>query len=202
MPNNFDFKLIVSLIATVLVIYGYYPYLRDIFLKKTEPHSYTWLVWAITQGTAAAAVWYGGGNYAVFSLLVGLVLVVFVFLLSFRYGTKNITRGDTYALIAALLAIVVWWGLDEPLLSVFMISVIDGIGYIPTLRKSYEKPWSETLSFWMIMAIVNILIIISVAEYNFLTVAYSATLILTNIGTWGICFFRRKTLNRLGNPQT
>ena len=198
MLNNFDFKLIISLIATVLTIYGYYPYIRDIFLKKTTPHLYTWLVWAITQGTATVVIWYGGGKYAIFSFITGTILVTFVFLLSFKYGTKNITRSDTYVLIAALSAIVVWWGLDAPLLAVLMISVIDGLGYIPTFRKSFEEPWSETLSFWAIMAIVGILIIISIAEYNFLTVTYVAVITVANVVSWMICFFRRKLIQ---NPK-
>lgn len=194
MLNNLDFKLIASLVAVGLTVYGYFPYFRDIFRNKTKPHLYTWLIWLITQGTAAVAIWLGGGNYAVFSFIIGTVLVALVVLLSFKYGTKNITQSDTCAFIAALLAIAVWWGLNNPLPAVLMVSAIDGIGYIPTFRKSFAEPWSETLSFWLIMAAVDILIIISIADYNLLTITYPATLAFANISVWSICFFRRKAL--------
>ena len=194
MLNNLDFKLIISFIAVVLTIYGYFPYIRDTFLKKTTPHMYTWLAWVITQSTATVAIWRGGGNYGVFSFIIGTALVVFVFLLSLKYGTKNIKRSDAFALVAALVAIFVWWGLNNPFLAVLMVSVIDGIGYIPTFRKSFEEPWSETLSFWLIMVVINILVLISVAEHNFLTVAYPTTLATANAVVWSICFFRRKVV--------
>lgn len=199
MLNNFDFKLIVSLIATALIVYAYISYFKDIFLKRTKPHLYTWLVWAITQGTATVAIWQGGGNYAIFGFAIGTILVVAVFLFSFKYGTKNIKKIDTIMLISALLAIIVWWKLESPLLAVLMVSVIDGLGYAPTFRKSFEEPWSETLSFWFIQAIINILIIISIAEYNLQTVIYPAVLAAANIGVWSICFFRRKIIK---NPNT
>jgi hypothetical protein len=192
MLNNFDYKLIVSLVSVALVLYGYFPYIRDIFLKKTTPHLYTWLVWIITQGTATVAIWRGGGNYGVFGFVVGTALVLFVFLLSFKFGTKNIKRSDTIALLLALSAVFVWWQMNNPVLAVFMVSIIDGIGFVPTFRKSFEEPWSETLSFWFIMAVANVLILISIAEYNFLTVAYPVTLVIANFAVWGICFFGRR----------
>lgn len=194
MPNNFDFKLIVSLVAIGLTIYSYFPYIRDILLKKTQPHLYTWLVWIITVGTAAAGIWQGGGNYATFVLLVDVIFVAIIFLFSFKYGTKNITRSDTIALIVALAAIIIWWKMESPLLAVLMVSVIDGLGYIPTFRKSFAEPWSETLSFWGIMAISNVLVIISIADYNLQTIVFPATLGVANIGLWSVCFFRRKTI--------
>ena len=196
---TFDFKLIISLFATALVVYGYIPYFKDIFLGKTKPHLYTWLVWTITFGTATMALWRGGGSYGAIGMVTGMLLVFSIFVLSFKYGTKNITRSDKIVLIAALLAIFVWWQLNSPLLAVLMVSVIDGLGYIPTFRKSFEEPWSETLSYWFIMALADILIIISLAEYNFLTVAYLAVLTVANLAVWFICFFRRKSIS---NPVT
>jgi len=196
MPNNFDLKLIASLVSAVLMAYGFVPYFRDIFAGKTKPHLYTWLVWSITFGTAALAAWHGGGNYGALSMSIGAVLVFLVFLLSFKYGTKNITLSDTIVLIAALIAVFVWWGLSNPFLAVLFVSIIDGLGYIPTFRKSFEEPWSETLSFWVFMTISDILIIISIANYNFLTVAYIATLIVLNMIVLGICLFRRKNIKK------
>lgn len=194
MLNNLDLKLIISLFATVLVVYGYIPYFKDIFLGKTKPHLYTWLVWTITFGTATLALWRGGGNYGAIGMVTGMFLVLSIFILSFKYGTKNITRSDTFILVVALSAILVWWQLDSPLLAVLMVSAIDGMSYIPTLRKSFEEPWSETLSYWFIMAMADVLIIISLAEYNFLTVTYLAVLTVANLAVWSICFFRRKKI--------
>lgn len=191
MLENLDWRLVLAIVTTILVIIGYVPYFKDIFLNRTKPHLYTWLIWAITQGTATAALLYGGGNFGVLGLITGTVLVIIIFGLSFKYGTRNITKSDTAALIAALLAIVVWWQLDSPLLSVFMVSAIDGLGYIPTFRKTYQEPYSETISFWVIIAIASVLIMISNAEYNLLTMTYLSVLAIGNIIVVVISLSRR-----------
>jgi len=187
-----DIKLFFGVTAAIITVVAYYPYIRDIFQRKTKPHAYTWLIWGITLGTAAAILLYGGGNFGAISMMAGTLLVLFVFLLSFKYGTKNITRGDTVVLILALLAIIIWWQLDNPLLAVLMVSAIDGLGYIPTYRKSFIEPWSETLSFWAAMVVVNILILLSLSEYNFLTVTYVTTLAVGNTIVLILCIVRRK----------
>lgn len=189
-----DIKIFFAIAAVIVLIIGYYPYFKDIFRKTTKPHAYTWLIWAITQGTATVAAFYGGANWGVMSLAGGTLLVVFVFLLSFKYGTRNITRSDTGILLLALSAILVWWLTKNPLLSVIMVTVIDGLGYIPTLRKSWVEPWSETLSFWFAMAIVSVLTILSLGEINWLTAPYLTVLAILNVLVLVVCVLRRKSV--------
>src|SRR5262245_28245295 len=104
------------------------------FRGKTKPHAYTWLIWTITLGTAMAGLFRGHGGCVALPIGSGTFLVFVTFLLSFKYGTKNITRSDAVTLIAALGAVVVWWQLKNPLAAVLMVSLIDVIGYIPSVR--------------------------------------------------------------------
>lgn len=191
-----NIKLILSILTSLITVIGFIHYFKDIFSKKTKPHLYTWLIWTITQSTATLALWHGGGAFAVLSLTTGTVLVIGATLLCFKYGSKNITLSDTLCLIIALLAVIVWWQLKNPLLSVFMISAIDGIGYIPTYRKSFKEPWSETLSYWAVMALTSILTILASSQYNYLTVTYLTVLTLSNITVLTICYFRRKNISK------
>lgn len=199
MLGNIDIKLLIAITATIIVVIGYIPYFKDIFSRKTKPHLYTWLIWAITMGTATVALLYGGGKFGAIALIVGTILVFTVFGLSFKYGTKDITKKDAIALIVALLAIVVWWQLKNPLISILMISFIDGLGFIPTFRKTYKNPYSETISFWILMAIADVLIMISNAEYNFLTMFYLSILVAGNIIVVIIITSRRKVLKNPNN---
>lgn len=189
-----DLKLISAIIAAALVIVAFCLYFRDIFKRKTTPHLYSWLIWGITQGTATAAAWYGGSKFGAICLAIGTILVIGIICLTFKHATKNITRSDTILLIVALLAIIIWWQMGNPLIAVLIVTAIDAIGFIPTFRKSFVKPWSETLSFWAGMAIASAFIIASTAQYNVLTVTYAAMLLLGNMTVWMICLFRRKVL--------
>lgn len=189
-----DTKIILTIIATIIGVAAFFPYLRDIFSLKTTPHAYTWLIWAITQGTAVFGIWYGGGGWGALNLTVGTLFVIAVFLFSLKYGTKNITKSDTAILIVALSAIVVWWQLDKPLISVIMVSAIDVIGYVPSFRKSYQEPWSETLISWILFSVSSIFAISALKEYNLLTVTYLVATTSAHIALFLLCFFRRQII--------
>ncbi len=197
MIAEMSIKLIFAILASLVGIVGaFLPYLRDIFLKKTKPHAYTWLIWTITQGTAVAGLWYGGGGWGALALFIGTVFLFIIFLLSLKYGTRNITKGDTIILIAALLAIVIWWQLHNPLLSVVMVSAIDFLGYLPSFRKTFKEPWTETPTSWAAFSLVNIFSILALNQYNFLTLTYLIMNTTANIMLLTICLARRWIIHR------
>ena len=194
MPS-IDIKLIFAVLATAIAVLGaFLPYLRDMFRGKTKPHAYTWLVWTITQGTAIAGLIYGDGGWGAVALIVGTAFVFLIFLLSFKYGTRNITKGDTIVLIAALSAIVVWWQLESPLLAVFMVSIIDVLGYIPSFRKTFEEPWTEPPVPWAIFSLSNLFTILALKEYNLLTLTYVFAITSANLILLTICLIRRRVV--------
>jgi hypothetical protein len=190
-----DIKLVFAFAAAALMVIGYYPYLKDLFERRTQPHIYTWLIWAITATIATAGVITGGGNLGALPMMLGTGLVVFVCALSFWYGSKNITKSDTITLIAALVAIVVWVQLDNPLLAVLLATAIDGFGYIPTFRKSYLEPLSETPFFWLVMSGNSFLTILALDAYNLLTTTYLVVLGVANFALYLLILYRRKKLS-------
>ncbi len=193
MLESIDWKL-VAIVLGFLSNIAFFPYILDTLKGRTQPHAYTWLIWILTQGTAVAGILHGGGGWGALGLAFGLILVGVVFLLSFKYGTKNITKGDMMVLAAALLAIVAWWQLDQPLLAVVMVSAIDALGYIPTFRKSYSEPWSETVSSWGVFAAGNAVSLFGLASYNLLTMSYLATILVANALLTAFLLVRRRSV--------
>lgn len=190
------FKEILTIVAIGFVIVVYYPYFRDIFLGTTKPHLYTWLIWSLTMGIAAAGALKGGAEQGAWPLIMGTVAMSCITLLALKYGTKNITRSDTIALVAAIGAVLVWWQLEDVYLAVLVATLIDVVGYYPTFRKSYLEPESETISFWMLSVIGIAINIAALSEYNFLTTFYLAVIFLSSGLLTAFLFFRRK---KLGN---
>ena len=108
---DINIKIIFSIIASLLVIFGGYVfYLKDIFSRKTKPHIYTWLIWTITQGVALLGLLYGKGGWGALALSISTILVFIIFLISFKYGTKNITKFDTIILIVRCWRL--WFGFN------------------------------------------------------------------------------------------
>ena len=193
-----ELKIIFALLAMVAFLVAYIPYIRDIFLRRTQPHAYTWFIWAITQGTAVAGIWYGKGGLGSLGLGITEILLIFTFFLCLKYGTRNITATDTILFSISLLAIFIWWYLENPLLAIIMVSLIDFLGgYIPTYRKTWVEPWSETLVSWELFLLGDIFSILALTEYNLLTLTYLATIGVGNIIFVILCLFRR---SKVPNP--
>ncbi len=141
-----DIKIILGAIATVLAFCSLYLYIRDIFRGNTKPHTYTWLIWSIVTWIAFLGQWVSGGGPGSWATGASALLTTGTLFLSLKgnYGTKDVTNFDKMCLVFALLAILPWLLVDSVLWSVILASLIDVIGFIPTMRKTWYAPKSES----------------------------------------------------------
>ena len=105
---------------------------------------------------------------------------VVIFLLSFKYGTKDIKPIDKVFLIAALVSIIPWLVLKDPLWSVIIAVAIDMCGYFPTMRKTWKAPNSEVFSAWAIGCVKALIAIIALSNFNITTVLFPAEYLIMN----------------------
>ncbi len=133
----------------------------------------------------------GAGGAGVFSLTIGAALCGFVFLFSFWYGTKNITVFDRVCLLGALSAIVLWLFLHNPLLSVIVVTLIDLVAFLPTFRKGYVEPRSETVSTYALAGISQVFAFGALSEFSMTTMLYLMSLVVTNFVFVVMIFVRR-----------
>ncbi len=196
MPLIIDIKLLLAVTGSIIALLAYYPYIKSILKRQTKPHAYSWLIWSILLGTATVASIQGGAGFATIGLAILTIADIVVLLLSLKYGTKDITKSDTTLLTLALLAIILWWQLDSPLIAVFMVSAIDAVAHIPTYRKTFHDPYSESVLFWIAIFLSYILTLLASAHYSLLTVTYLATLTVASIGVILISLLRRSTTQK------
>lgn len=175
-----DIKVVFATIGVIIGIIGFFPYLRDVLAKKTKPHSFTWLIWALTQGVAVAGMWAGGGDVGAISMTIGTIIIFLIFLLSLKYGYRDISLSDKIILTVALIAIGIWVFLDNPILALLMVTGIDVIGYIPSIRKCFHEPGSETVLAWNAAIAANVFSLLALREYNFMTIGYLVPIFLLN----------------------
>jgi hypothetical protein len=192
-----DIKILFLILSISVNIIAFYPYIKDIFLGKTKPHTYTWLIWTLTQGTAVFGLLFGGGGYGVVAMVVSFVLVFTVFLFSLSKGFEKPNFSDKLFLILAFISILVWWKLNEPFISITLVSLIDLFGYIPSYRKIWLYPYSETITSWFLFTLGNVFMILSLKEYNFLTLVYLITITFCNLMLVSIFLIRRSNLKKV-----
>lgn len=187
-----EIKLILAIISSILSIILFIPYVLDIFKKKTEPHLYSWLIWTITVGIATVAGFRDGGGYGNVSMSIAIILCGMIFLLSFKKGTKNINKFDLYCLILALSILVFYIFTNDGLTSVIVVSIIDTIAFLPTYRKVFEEPYTETLSLYVLSATSYALDFFALQNYTLTTSIFILTSVVMNGLLPILVYMRRK----------
>lgn len=186
-----EIKLILAIISSIITFIGYSIYVIDIFKKKTEPHLYSWLIWTILPIIGVLSQFKDSSGYGSWGLITGCFFCTIIFLLSFKYGTKNITNFDISCLIASLFAIFIYINLKNPIWSIITVSIIDFIGFLPTFRKAYIKPFSETPITFGTMGISHLLSLLALQNYTFTTIFYLAVLFFANFSLSAMILYKK-----------
>jgi hypothetical protein len=187
-------KEILGLIAVIMAVIGVVPYVLDIIRGKTKPHLYTYLVWTIVAsiifaGQVVAGAGPGAWTTAVLVLMAGTCLV-----LSFKYGTEDVTTLDKFFLAGALVSMIPWVLTKDPVISVLLATTIDILATLPTIRKTYNNPWTETLFSWAFSVPRQFLVIAAISVYSVTTLAYPIGILIANSVVVGIIVLRRRAL--------
>jgi hypothetical protein len=170
----------LAYVAVVLTIGAYIPYYRDILRGKTHPHVYSWSLWAVLTTLLALLQARGGAGAAVWVTVVVGILCVGVVGLSLRTGRRDITRTDTVVAALSVLAMATWLVTDTPVIALVLAVAADMLAFVPTIRKSYSKPYSETLSLYVTNVMRFALAFAALQSYTFLSAAWIITWLVAN----------------------
>jgi hypothetical protein len=187
-------KEAISVIASLLVLVSYVPYIRDMLRHKTKPHVYSWFIW----GTTSAVVFFlqlsAGAGPGAFVTLSAVILTFIIFGLGLKQGDKDITRSDTAFFLLALVAAGFWLVADQPLISIILLTLTEVLGFAPTIRKSWHKPHEETLFSWTLNGFRFMLAIFALGEINVVTALYPVVWAVGNLGLAALLVVRRRQL--------
>lgn len=187
---------VLGALAAALAILGTVPYVRDMLRGKTQPHAFTWLIWGVLTGIGCAAQVDDGGGPGAWSAGVSAVVCMFVFGYAVLRGERDIVLVDWLSLLGAALAGLAWIVTNNPLWSVVLISLIDAIAYIPTFRKSFLKPWSETISAYIWPYPKHVLSLFALTNFTLTTSLYSFVIMTVNAGFVAFILLRRRSIPR------
>jgi hypothetical protein len=170
----------LGILAIVIGFIGYVPYFRTIFSGKTKPHAFTWFVWGLLTAIAFAGQIAGKGGAGAWVTGFTAFISFTIFVLALAKGKKDFPVADWLCLVGCMLALALWAFTNDPLSAIILITVIDMIAFIPTFRKSFNKPYSEPAFTYTLSGLKFLIGIIALEELSAVTVIYPASLVLTN----------------------
>lgn len=187
-----DTKETLAILAAIIAISGNLPYIRDAFRKRVRPHPYTWLVWTIVTGITFFGQVQAGAGIGALPAGVSELFTVSIFIFSLRYGFTYVSKTDTIFLIIALLGLIPWLVTDNPTISVIIAVSIDVVAFVPTIRKTWRHPKTETPVLYGANVIKHVLTLFSLQAYNIATTLHSIAMIVTNSIMSGIILLKKE----------
>lgn len=174
-------KTIIGITAVLLTFVGYIPYFRDIFKGKTIPHVYSWFLWGFVTFIAFALQVSDNAGPGAFVSFAAAIMCSGVFLLGIqKKGQRDITFSDKIFLLLAFISLLAWLVAKQPVVSVLLVTLTDLLGFAPTIRKSWDKPYTETLSFYLLNTFRFSLAVASLSRYTIVTTLYPLSWLLAN----------------------
>lgn len=192
-----DYKILFLIFGIILSTIWYIPYIRNIFKGKTKPHMFTWIILTLVTLVGAIIQLSDGAWMWGIIILSTAVLCFIIVILSINYWEKEITKSDKNFFLMAISSIILWIIIGNPILSIIIITITEFLGFLPTIRKSYRKPYEETIILFIITSFSLAFSIFALGNYSFLTVFYPSSLILLYWWFFIFLFIRRIQLKKL-----
>ena len=168
-------KELLGILAVVVTFALFVPYIASIRRGEVKPHVFSWVIWGLGTITVCLAQLADGGGAGAWVIGVSGLISSYIALLAYRKcGHSAIVTADWVFFAMALGALPCWFFTSNPLWAVVMLTLVDLLGFGPTIRKAYHCPHEESSGFFALCWVRNLLVILALENYSLTTVLFPA----------------------------
>ncbi|MEO1101327.1 MAG: hypothetical protein AAFW65_05720 [Pseudomonadota bacterium] len=166
-------KAVFSAIALGLTFVAFYPYARAIMKEETRPHVFSWYIWGAGTFVVFLAQLSDGAGVGAWPIGVsGLMTIGIAALALSKSADTSFERMDWVFLSLALSALPMWFFTSSPLSAVIILTIVDLLGFGPSVRKAYRAPWEENAVFFSLGAVRNGFVLLALENYTWATALF------------------------------
>lgn len=187
----------LTILAVIIAVYGYIPYLSGIVRDKIFPHPYSWSIWTGLTFIGVLVQISEGANFGVLPLLTNTLLTGVVTIAAFRKIKKSISpiqHTDKFAIYASVAGVMLWILFQNPIYAAIAITLADTVGYIPTFIKAYHAPEEESFSVYLCSGTSHALSLFALSVHTIPAVLYQGTLVFLAYSFCIFLFYMKKPL--------
>ena len=176
----FASTLNVGLLAGLLSLAAFVPYIIAIVKGATKPNRATWWIWT-TNGLILLASYYASGAESTVWVAVGyFVGSLLTAVLALRYGEGGWSSFDRSCLLGAGSGLLFWWMFNSSIVALVTTLSVDFAGALPTIRKAYRAPETEDRVAWGLFILGNTVNLLAVEAWSFGIAVYPVYMFLAS----------------------
>lgn len=187
------YKELLSAVAVALTLIAFFPYIRAIVRGTVKPHVFSWIIWGTTTFVVFLAQLEDNGGVGAWPIgISGGVTTGIAILAYLKRPGITITRTDWLFFVLAMSALPFWYFTANPLWAVVILTAVDLLGFGPTFRKAYAYPYSESLLFFSLFTIRNLIVIAALENHSVTTVLFPAVIAAACMALIVLVLYRRR----------
>jgi len=174
--------IFVGVIISLLGIIGVFFYIKNIFYGSIKPNLVSWFFWALAPLLGAFFQIKAGAVLSVLPVFIAGFgpLVVFIFCLFKKERYWKITKFDIFCGIFSFFALIFYIFTKNLGISILFAILSDCLAAIPTIKKSWNFPKTESAFIYMIGITTNIIGLFVIKNWVFSIYSFSIYLIIMN----------------------
>jgi hypothetical protein len=185
-------KDILSIVAGVLFVIAFIPYIRAILRKETEfvkpakPEKATWMIWVgLDYILLVGMIFKKTVNGQIIGAVIGGTIVV---CLALKYGKSGWTKTDKFCLCGGVLGIILL--IINPSYGIMASCVVAIIGSIPTCISAWQDPSREDRRAWTIFWSSCVCAVIAIPEWTLAHTLQPVTFFIIESSVTAILYVR------------
>jgi hypothetical protein len=188
----FTFKDLMGALSVAIALFSYGLYVWKTFRAPARPHPLSWLIFGVLSATgfliqldqgAGAGSWVMGVTAAVCFMLC---------LIGFWQGERTFPWYEWAFLAAAGIVFAFYLWSQQPAASAILASIVNVLGFGPTLTKAWARPRSDSASTFMLNGLKFVPSLFAMDSVSVATCVLPASLVVTNLGVALIIWARRR----------
>jgi hypothetical protein len=181
------------ILALLLNCFGAGTYIYKVLRRRVQPHIVTWSMWAFAPYVAFFAQLSDGvGVQSLLTLFSGTSpLIVVVILLILHEQIWTVTAFDIVCGALSILGIAVWLLSRQAQYAVIFAIAADAFASIPTYRKAWRDPGSESRVNFGCLAVSALITLATIKVWSLSQVAFAAYLVVLGASLVGVLLTAR-----------
>ena len=163
-------ELYYIIIFTALInAFGWIMYIKDTLKWKTKPNKITWWIWAAAPLIWSAWMYFSQWlTWNILPVFMAGFIPLLIFISSFvnKNSYWELTKLDYICLILAILALILWWITNNPLLAIIFWILADFFAALPLIIKIYKFPETENIFPFFAWLIANLSAFLVIKEWK------------------------------------
>lgn len=191
-----NWQAAIGAIAGFFSILCFVPYIITILRGKTRPNRATWWIWTVLSFVISLSYYFTGAGNTIWLPVCGGIGQLIIAILSLKYGEGGWSRFDRICLLGVGISLVLWRQFDSPFLALLFNIIVDCLGALPTIKKSYSEPETENLLTWSLYLIGSTLNLLAIERLSFGLLAFPLYIFFVNASIVA-CLVRPKVIKAI-----